>query len=44
MVVAAFGYLPPVAGAMTQEVIDLLVVFNALRVAAPPTTVTDFDA
>jgi P-type E1-E2 ATPase len=42
MIVAAFGYLPPVAGAVTQEVIDLVVVFNALRVGAPPRTVTDF--
>jgi heavy metal translocating P-type ATPase len=44
MVVAAFGYLPPVAGALAQEVIDLIVVFNALRVAVAPRTVTDFDA
>jgi heavy metal translocating P-type ATPase len=43
MFVAAFGYLPPVAGAVAQEVIDLLVVFNALRVSAEPRTVTDFD-
>ncbi len=44
MFVAAFGYLPPVAGALTQEVIDLIVVFNALRVSARPRTVTDFEA
>jgi heavy metal translocating P-type ATPase len=44
MFVAAFGYLPPVAGALAQEVIDLVVVFNALRVSAAPRTVTDFDA
>jgi len=31
MVVAAFGYLPPVAGALFQEVIDLAVILNALR-------------
>jgi heavy metal translocating P-type ATPase len=43
MFVAAFGYLPPVAGALAQEVIDLIVVFNALRVSATPRTVTDFD-
>jgi cation transport ATPase len=42
MLVAAFGYLPPVAGAVAQEVIDLVVVFNALRVAASPKAVTDF--
>lgn len=31
MVLAALGYLPPVAGAMTQEAIDVLVILNALR-------------
>ena len=31
MVGAAFGYLPPVEGALLQEVIDVLVIFNALR-------------
>ena len=31
MVVAALGYLPPVAGALTQEGIDLAVILNALR-------------
>ncbi len=31
MGVAAFGYLPPVAGALFQEVIDLAVIVNALR-------------
>ena len=30
MIVAAFGYLPPVAGALLQEGIDLAVVLNAL--------------
>lgn len=42
MLVAAAGFLPPVAGAVTQEIIDLVVVFNALRVAAPPSSPTDF--
>lgn len=42
MLVAAAGHLPPVAGALTQEVIDLVVIFNALRVAARPRMVTDF--
>jgi len=28
---AAFGYLPPVAGAILQEAIDLAVILNALR-------------
>ena len=31
MAVAAAGYLPPVAGALLQEVIDLAVILNALR-------------
>jgi P-type E1-E2 ATPase len=31
MVAAAFGYLPPVAGALLQEVIDVAVILNALR-------------
>ena len=31
MVVAAFGYLPPAAGALLQEGIDVLVIMNALR-------------
>ena len=31
MVVAAAGYLPPVAGALFQEVIDVAVILNALR-------------
>ena len=31
MVAAAFGYLTPVEGAVLQEVIDVGVIFNALR-------------
>ena len=31
MVVAAFGHLPPVAGALLQEAIDVAVILNALR-------------
>jgi heavy metal translocating P-type ATPase len=31
MAVAAAGYLPPIAGALLQEVIDLAVILNALR-------------
>ncbi|UCC71368.1 MAG: heavy metal translocating P-type ATPase [Gemmatimonadota bacterium] len=41
---AALGYLPPVAGAIAQEVIDLLAVVNALRVAVPPHVLTDYHA
>lgn len=42
MFVAAAGYLPPVAGAVTQEVIDVVAVVNALRVALPPKSLIDF--
>jgi cation transport ATPase len=42
MAAAAMGWLPPVAGAIAQEVIDLLAVVNALRVALPPRTLTDY--
>ena len=31
MLFAAFGYLPPVAGALFQEAIDVVVILNALR-------------
>ena len=31
MIVAAAGYLPPIAGALLQEAIDLAVILNALR-------------
>ena len=41
MVFAAAGFLPPVAGAITQEVIDVLAVVNALRAAFPPRTLSD---
>ncbi|MDF1816805.1 MAG: heavy metal translocating P-type ATPase [Verrucomicrobiales bacterium] len=42
MLFAAAGYLPPVAGAITQEVIDVAAVLNALRVAFPPKSLTDY--
>ncbi len=35
MMVAAAGYLPPVAGALFQEVIDVGVILNALRALRP---------
>ena len=31
MVFAAFGYIPPTAGALLQEIIDVAVILNALR-------------
>ena len=42
MGVAAAGYLPPVAGAILQEVIDVAAVVNALRMAIPPRSLTDY--
>jgi len=42
MLIAAFGYLPPLAGAITQEVIDLAAVLNALRITLPGNTLSDF--
>jgi P-type E1-E2 ATPase len=43
MLFAAAGHLPPVAGAITQEIIDVLAVVNALRVAIPPKSLTDYQ-
>ncbi len=42
MLIASAGYLSPVAGAVTQEVIDVIAVLNALRVAIPPKSLIDF--
>ena len=41
MLAAAAGLLAPVPGAIAQEVIDLLAVLNALRVAAPRVPLRD---
>jgi P-type E1-E2 ATPase len=38
---AAAGYLPPVAGAVMQEVIDVAAVLNALRVVFPAQELSD---
>ncbi|MBM3781906.1 MAG: heavy metal translocating P-type ATPase [Acidobacteria bacterium] len=42
MAAAAIGLLPPVAGALTQEAIDIIAVVNALRAALPPRTLKDY--
>lgn len=42
MLFAALGYLPPVTGALAQEIIDVLAVLNALRVSIPPKTLSDY--
>ncbi len=43
MVLAAMGILSPVAGAISQEVIDVFAVGNALRAAFPPKVLSDID-
>jgi heavy metal translocating P-type ATPase len=39
---ASVGWLPPVGGAIAQEAIDILAVVNALRVAFPPRSLSDY--
>ncbi|HYN06757.1 MAG TPA: heavy metal translocating P-type ATPase [Vicinamibacterales bacterium] len=42
MLLAFGGYLPPVVGAVFQEVIDLAAVLNALRAATPGGALSDY--
>ncbi|HUX67896.1 MAG TPA: heavy metal translocating P-type ATPase [Terriglobales bacterium] len=42
MAAASAGLLPPLSGAVLQEVIDILAVVNAVRVALPPRALKDF--
>ncbi len=42
MVAASLGHLPPIWGAVGQELIDLLAVLNAVRVALPTQDLQDF--
>jgi cation transport ATPase len=44
MGVAAAGYLPPVAGAIAQEIIDVLAVLNALRASVAPKMLSDYES
>jgi heavy metal translocating P-type ATPase len=44
MGVAAAGLLTPVAGAVAQEIIDVVAVLNALRTARVPRVLADFDS
>ena len=44
MVVAAFGYLPPVWGAILQEFIDVAVILNALRALRDTTSASRLSA
>lgn len=43
MVLASSGLLAPVAGAICQEIIDVLAVLNALRAGMPPRHLTDIQ-
>jgi cation transport ATPase len=42
MLAAAFGFLPPIWGAIGQELIDLFAVLNAARVALPTEDLQDY--
>jgi cation transport ATPase len=42
MLLAAGGLLAPVAGAIFQEIIDVVSIANALRAALPPAEMSDF--
>ena len=42
MALAALGWLPPIAGAVTQELIYLAAVLNAVRMTLPFGTLRDF--
>lgn len=41
MIVAALGYLPPVAGAVIQEIIDVFAILNSLRTIWSPAIMSD---
>lgn len=41
MGLAATGHLPPVDGAVSQEIIDVLAILNALRATLPPKVLHD---
>jgi cation transport ATPase len=42
MAFASGGHLSPVAGALSQEIIDVFAIFNALRAAIRPKELSDF--
>lgn len=42
MITAALGYMPALEGAILQEIIDLVAVVNAVRVALPSQAMADF--
>jgi heavy metal translocating P-type ATPase len=44
MTAAAFGFLPAIWGAIAQELVDLLAVLNAARVALPTEALQDYES
>ena len=40
--VITLGFLPPLVGAVSQEIIDLAAVLNALRITLPQDDMSDF--
>lgn len=44
MLIAAFGFLPPVAGAISQEVIDVAAILNSLRTIWKPAVMSDYSS
>lgn len=43
MAVAAFGFLPPVVGAIIQEIIDVFAIINSLRTIWKPAVMSDMS-
>lgn len=44
MIIAAMGYLTPVAGAIAQEIIDVIAIVNSLRTIRKPAHLSDIPA
>jgi cation transport ATPase len=44
MIAAAVGYLPPLGGVVAQEIIDVIAVANALRVAISNRPLSDLNS
>jgi cation transport ATPase len=44
MIAAVAGYLPPIGGVIGQELIDVVAVLNALRVAITNEPLTDLES
>ncbi len=44
MSIAAFGYLPPVVGAISQEFIDIIAILNSLRTILKPSRISDMNS